>query len=196
MASTRASLTGFFGVSYDSRYDKYDAKVRGTSLGRHETAEEAAQAVNDFIINCKLDLPLNDIHPVRLAAIRARKRLKFKAATMRVPKIYNYKTGPEAIIQDAIITFLRERDWLVRHLHGNTYQVGMPDLYCARKGVQRFIEVKNPAAYRFTPGQLEFFPELEAQGIGVWVLVAATQEEYAKLFKSPNWRSYAPKRKS
>jgi hypothetical protein len=30
----------------------------------------------------------------------------------------------------------------------------------------------------------------EAFGIGIWILTAATQAEYDKLFRPPNWRAY------
>lgn len=101
------------------------------------------------------------------------------------------KDGPEAIIQEEITDYLKVRDWLVKSTHGNIYQFGFPDLYAAhlRYGA-RWIEVKNPLAYSFTPAQLEFFPKLTAVGIGVWILVAATDAEYKKLFGPPNWYTY------
>lgn len=110
---------------------------------------------------------------------------------MKAPKIINQKTGPEAIIQEDIIKFLRYRGWLVKSTHGNAYQHGFPDLYCAhaRYGT-RWIEVKNAKCYSFTPAQLEFFPLLMAHGVGVWILVAATESEYQKLWIEPNWHVY------
>ncbi len=101
------------------------------------------------------------------------------------------KKGPEKIIQDALVEFLEYRGWLVKKTHGNEYQSGLPDLYCAhRKYGQRWIEVKNPDAYAFTPAQLEFFPKLAAVGVGVWVLVKADEHEYNKLWLPPNWHTY------
>jgi hypothetical protein len=98
---------------------------------------------------------------------------------------------PEAKIQEAIIKFLRNKEWWCRHLHGNTYQTGFPDLFCTHaKYGHRFVEVKNPLAYRFTAAQMEVFPQICANGSGVWVMVAATEDEYLKLFKSPNWYAY------
>lgn len=74
--------------------------------------------------------------------------------------------------------------------HGNLYQRGFPDLYCTHpKHKQRWIEVKNPDNYSFTPAQLENFP-LISKGAGIWILVAATQDEYKKLFQAPNWWKY------
>jgi len=109
---------------------------------------------------------------------------------MKQPKIRNVK-GPEAIIQAAIIKFLREREWLVLPTHGNMYQRGFPDLYCCKRRYgTRWIEVKNPEKFKFTPAQLETFPRLSAEGVGVWILTAATEVEYQKLFKLPNWYQY------
>lgn len=109
---------------------------------------------------------------------------------MQTPKLYDAK-GPEAKIQTALIKFLLEREWYVKVLHGSVYQSGMPDLFaCKRRFGSRFIEVKNPEKYAFTAAQLETFPRLMAEGVGVWVLTAATQTEYDKLFKPPQWFTY------
>lgn len=106
---------------------------------------------------------------------------------MRTVKIKG-RQGPEAKIQIAIIKFLEERGWFVLQTHGNMYQRGFPDLYaCKRQYGPRWIEVKNPKSYKFTPAQIECFPRFTAEGIGVWILTAATEIEYQKLFKSPNW---------
>jgi len=106
-------------------------------------------------------------------------------------KIENTKKGPERIIQDAIILLLRNRGWWVIETHGNMYQRGLPDLYAthARYG-GRWIEVKNPGKFCFTPAQLETFPKFTANGTGVWILGAATESEYEKLFKPYNWKEY------
>lgn len=72
-------------------------------------------------------------------------------------------------------------------MHGNMYMSGMPDLFCVKKRYgPRFIEVKNPGKFSFTPAQLEDFPRMVAEGVNIWVLVAATEKEYAKLFERPN----------
>jgi len=98
---------------------------------------------------------------------------------------------PEAIIQEAIIQLLRNKSWLVKPTHGNMFQCGFPDLFCTHaKYGHRWVEVKNPSAYHFTPAQLEWFPQFCANGSRVWVLVAATEAEYDKLFKPANWTHY------
>ena len=112
---------------------------------------------------------------------------------MRTKPIVNTKRGPESIIQSALVDFLRIRQWVVKETHGNMYQHGFPDLYIAKRNFgSRWVEVKNPAKYEFTPAQLEYFPMLTGAGVGIWILVAATQEEYDKLFQPPNWYQYLP----
>lgn len=101
------------------------------------------------------------------------------------------RIGPEAKIQVELEKFLKGKDWLVKSTHGNVYQSGFPDLYCAHlKYGARWVEVKNPLAYSFTPAQIAFFPLLNAHGVGVWILTAATEHEYEKLFKPANWLHY------
>lgn len=107
------------------------------------------------------------------------------------PTVPKPSKGPESKIQEALVLYLRAREWIVRATHGNTFQSGFPDLYCAhaRYGA-RWIEVKNSAAYSFTPAQREFFPLLSSAGIGVWILIAATEDEYLKLWQPANWHHY------
>ena len=83
------------------------------------------------------------------------------------------------------------KGWYVLETHGNMYQRGFPDLFATHTTMrQRWIEVKNPVKYSFTPAQLETFPKLCAYGSGVWILTAATEHEYAKLMQAFNWDQY------
>lgn len=111
---------------------------------------------------------------------------------MKPLKIRSHE-GPEAKIQDDIIKMLRHKGWFVKTTHGNIYQWGFPDLFCchSRYG-QRWIEIKLPdmKGSHFTAAQLEDFPKICANGSGVWVLTAATESEYEKLFQPPNWYQY------
>lgn len=103
------------------------------------------------------------------------------------------KKRPEAKIQDALISYLRAREWFVKSTHGNAYQSGFPDLWaCSTKYGHRWVEVKLPdmKGSRYTSAQLENFPKFCANGSGVWVLTAANDSEYAKLFKPANWWVY------
>lgn len=80
------------------------------------------------------------------------------------------------------------KGWHVEVTHGNLYQFGFPDLYAMHRMYgTRWIEVKNPGKYQFTEAQLKTFPMWNAHGVGIWILTAATEEEYQKLFKSYNW---------
>ena len=98
------------------------------------------------------------------------------------------KHGPEYFIQKDIISYLRTREWLVKPTHGSMFQSGFPDLFATHKRYgMRWVEVKNLKNYRFTPAQLEWFPQIVAHGTGIWILTAATDAEYDKLFKDCNW---------
>jgi hypothetical protein len=109
------------------------------------------------------------------------------------PKIARSKRGPEHIIQDDIICMLKNYNWFVKTLSSSQFQSGMPDLFAChtRYGI-RLIEVKLPGMVgsKFTSAQLEDFPKLTANGAGVWILTAATEEEYKKLFERFNWWKY------
>lgn len=108
------------------------------------------------------------------------------------------KKGPEAKIQEAIIRFLQDRGWVVMPTHGNMYQQGFPDLYCLHHQYgAKWIEIKNPKAYKFTPAQRKFFPIISQalemgpdHRTGIWIMTAATEFEYTKLFKPQNWFTY------
>lgn len=101
--------------------------------------------------------------------------------------------GPEAKIQAAVIKMLRQKQWHVMVTQGNMYQSGFPDLFAThvRYG-PRWIEVKLPnmIGSSWTPAQKENFPKMIRNGSGIWILVAATESEYAKLFKAQNYWKY------
>jgi hypothetical protein len=109
---------------------------------------------------------------------------------MDAPKIREAH-GPEWKIQQDLITSLRARGWLVEVTQGNLYQKGFPDLFLGHpKYGQRWVDVKNPVSYTFTRAQRIKWPDWDAHKVGIWILVAPTEEEYDKLFKPPNWRDY------
>jgi hypothetical protein len=94
---------------------------------------------------------------------------------------------PETILQRKIEMYLRARGWLVMPTTGNLYQRGFPDLYIVqRRYGPRWVEVKMPTKWAFTPAQWEFFPKLTGEGVGIWIMTAADKTEYDKLFKKPN----------
>jgi hypothetical protein len=100
------------------------------------------------------------------------------------PKL-NVHKGPEAKIQAAIVKYLEERDWIVDETHGNAFQKGFPDVHAThRMWRQRWIEVKNPVSFSFTPAQLKRYPLWHANGTPIWVLTGV--HEYDLLFKPAN----------
>lgn len=99
--------------------------------------------------------------------------------------------GPEYKIQADFIKFLRARGWWVERLVGNAFQRGVPDLYIAHPEFgQRWLDIKNPIAYEYTKAQIQKWPVWDQYGIGIWIITAATEEEYDKLWKPPNWKLY------
>lgn len=101
------------------------------------------------------------------------------------------RSRPEAAIQKKVIDFLTMRGWYVKSTHGNAYQSGFPDLFCYHPDYgMRWVDIKNPLNYRYTKAQCQTWPVMEQYGCGVWIMVAATEEEYAKLFQPPNFRDY------
>ena len=97
----------------------------------------------------------------------------------------------ELNIQRELVEFLKARDWHVERMLANAYQTGIPDLYCFhKKWTQRWVEVKRPNDYSFTRAQRRKWPEWERAGIPIWILTAATQEQYDLLFGPPNWRDF------
>ena len=103
------------------------------------------------------------------------------------------RENPEAEIQKDIIKMLRLRGWYVKTLHGGKFQSGMPDLFASHKLYRiRLIEVKLPEmkGSRFTAAQLDVFPKLILNGAAFWILTAATETEYQKLFDEPNAYKY------
>jgi hypothetical protein len=106
-------------------------------------------------------------------------------------RIKRPKHGPEWHIQRDLMKFLRERGWLVERTHGNLFQQGFPDLLVAHpKYGQRWIDVKQPKKYSLTQAQQQKWPVWDHFGVGIWILVAADQENYDRLFQPPNWRDY------
>lgn len=107
-----------------------------------------------------------------------------------------FRTSPESSIQNKIIEFLELRGWLVEKMHGNVFQKGIPDLYCFNpdlnppEGLHRWVDVKVKGQNTYTKAQCQKWPKWENRRLGVWIMMEATEEEYAKLFGEPNFRQY------
>ena len=101
------------------------------------------------------------------------------------------RDGPEAKIQEAWIKFLLVRGWYCVETHGTLYQSGLPDVFITHsKYGTRWTEVKNPEKWSFTPAQIEVFPKLIANGCGVWIITAANELEYKKIFEPCNYHMF------
>ncbi len=99
------------------------------------------------------------------------------------------KSGPEALIQNAIIAKLKADDWFCIETYGSLYQSGFPDIFAVhKKHGCKWIECKNPKKYSFTPAQIRTFPRFSAEGVGIWILTSVS--EIPKLFETANWSSY------
>jgi hypothetical protein len=71
------------------------------------------------------------------------------------------------------------------------YQFGIPDLWVWHpKWNFRWVDTKTPKRNSLTKRQCQKWPVWERKGIGVWIMVAATQEEYDKLMGPPNFRDF------
>lgn len=198
---TRAdSISRFTGVYYDSRYDNYQASIKGdsgkVSLGVHATELEAAIAVNVAAMKLGIAPPNRltptDKHEVNRARIARRAELLAvkRKKEKRLPKIKGVK-GPEYKIQQKIIRFLEARGWFVKVMTGTMYQWGIPDLYaCHKRHGHRWIEVKNPESYSFTAAQHSEFPKFLAHGDPIFILTAANDLNYKRLWEPSNLWKY------
>lgn len=106
-------------------------------------------------------------------------------------RIIKPRHGTEYDIQEELREFLEVRGWLVERFIGNALQKGIPDLYAFHPvWEERWIDVKTPGKYSFTKAQRIKWPYWETFKCGVYILTAANEEEYAKLFGPPNMRDY------
>ncbi len=86
---------------------------------------------------------------------------------------------------------LRARGWEVEPMHGNLYQHGVPDRFVMHnRWGTRWIDYKVAGRYSFTRAQRLKWPRWDAKGVGVWIITAASEAEYKKLFEPANWRAY------
>jgi len=193
---------GYFGVhqytKYVTKIDRYYAQIHQNKkriyLGTYDSAVEAALAVNRYLDKIGDSGPRNDIQIKDIVELK-RKRAKEQEQRekylyekdMERLKVKHYKKGPEAKIQRDIIRYLTDRQWLVRVLHGNTYQAGLTDLIAFHKkyGI-RLIEIKNPISFHFTAAQLIEFPKIISHGTPIYILTAANDENYKRLFGPSN----------
>lgn len=110
------------------------------------------------------------------------------------PKKMPPRHGPEYHIRADIIKMLHARGWIVKIMGASEFLDGVPDLYCTHKTHgPRWIEVKLPnmRGSRWTNAQLKWFPLFGNNGTKIYILTAATEGEYRKLFNpDDNWLEY------
>jgi hypothetical protein len=106
-----------------------------------------------------------------------------------IDKIKKRERKEDVFVRDPLKRYLEVRGWKVKIIHGGKFQYGLPDLYATHKRYgPRWIECKLPRMQgsQFTKAQLEWLPIMDANGSPVWVLTAANEHEYKKLFKKSN----------
>lgn len=117
----------------------------------------------------------------------------------RIPKL-----GPEGRIQDAVIDQLTRschcpdsancqqhplNNWFCLETFGSAYQSGFPDVFaCHRRYGMKWIECKNPKGYKFTPAQIDVFPQFLAQGVGIWIITDPM--DLNLIFGPANWYTF------
>jgi len=85
------------------------------------------------------------------------------------------KSQPETIkIVDPFIAAMRKEGWICYNIHGNQFQKGLPDYFCFREGISRWIEFKvcqPPNGYiKLQPAQKKRFPEMYNEGLPVYIV--------------------------
>lgn len=193
-------ISGYHGVYYVEPLDKFRATCNGTGLGNFDTPEEAALEVNSYINRFKVDHPLNEVSVAARVAITQKQEDKQKTRKiaqeeleLRRPKL-KAKRGPEWKIQQDVIRYLEDRNWIVKVVHATMYNFGFPDVIATHKkyGI-KFIEIKRPTGYTFTAAQYKFFPQFCANGAPIYILTAANEENYQRLFGKSNLWIYMGK---
>lgn len=95
---------------------------------------------------------------------------------------------------------LKARGWHVENIHGNQYQMGLPDLYiCHPNYSPRWVEckvVEKNGSIKLSDAQTKKFPLFHAYGVPIYVIAAPDLrgernyelrlKMYKKLFEEPN----------
>lgn len=96
------------------------------------------------------------------------------------------ESGPESLIQNELMTTMRDQGWTCIPTTGNLYQHGFPDFWAYHPEYgARWCEVKRKVKYSFTPAQHKFFPLIAQTGHGIWILTSTY--DIPKLQAKPNW---------
>ena len=77
-------------------------------------------------------------------------------------------------IVNPFIAYMREKGWVCYNIHGNQFQAGLPDYFCFREGLSRWVEFKvckPPNGHiKLQPAQKIRFPEMYNQGLPVYIV--------------------------
>lgn len=101
---------------------------------------------------------------------------------------------PETIkIVEPFIGFMQSKGWTCENIHGSQFQKGLPDYFCYRNGVSRWVEFKlcqPPNGYvKITDAQKVKFPQMIGGQLPVYVVgdydlrnnEAALEEHYTRV---------------
>ena len=81
--------------------------------------------------------------------------------------------------------------WMVEITHGGQFQRGFPDLYISHpEHGPRWIDTKVEGDYDYTDAQRLKWPVWHQHGTGIYIITAATLEQYERLWQPPNWLDY------
>lgn len=103
------------------------------------------------------------------------------------------RNRPEEEIVKKLKPFYEMKGWKVYRTHGSALQDGFPDLYITHKDYgSRWVEVKLPGmkGSQWTKAQRRNFPVWVNNGSPIWIITAATDQEYKKLFEKCNFFYY------
>jgi Holliday junction resolvase len=87
----------------------------------------------------------------------------------------------ESVIVASIIKTATGLGWWAKKLHGNQFQVGLPDVLCIKNGVAAFMEVKQPGR---KPTKLQAHQMEEIMQKGGAPCCVVTSKEAAAAFLS------------
>jgi len=105
---------------------------------------------------------------------------------------------PEKIMENKVRRHLEKLGWLTIKTHGNQFQSGLPDLYCAHPLYgQRWIEMKTPSGV-MTAAQKRVFPKLHKAGVRIHIITCVedlgTPGSRKGIFGPDNWEQYINKK--
>lgn len=110
------------------------------------------------------------------------------------------KQRESKLIADPFNVFLKSKGWHVENIHGNQYQMGLPDVFICHHSFRPIwveYKVKTPTgAISLTSSQKVKFPLLLSMGVPIYIIasddlrgvknISKREQLYKKLFEEPN----------